>query len=109
MEMEKIIYKQLYLFFIRKIAHHLEELSDFDTGFLKNLKDVLFKVGQVAENDHMREDQALYLFFYPLMTVKIEVLMDSMCKVSDFYRDLQVTNFIKHRFNSTCSWRGVIR
>jgi hypothetical protein len=93
MEMTNIIFKQIYLFFIRKIVHHLEESSEFDKEFINNLKAILFKVGQIAEEDHMREDQGFYLFFYPLMTVKIEILVESICNVSDFYRDLQVTYF----------------
>lgn len=101
--MAKMIYKQLYLFFIRKIIHHLEESPDFDARFVTNLKSILVKVGKMPEQDHMREDQGVYLFFFPLMTVKIEILMDSICNVSDFYRDLQVRlNYVIQRFNNTC-------
>lgn len=87
--MAKNTYKQLYLFFIRKVIHHFEESPDFEKDCINSLKEILLKIGQISEGEYIIEGQGqLYI---PLMIVKVEILMDSMCNVSDFYRELQVS------------------
>ena len=80
------IYKPLYLFFIRKIANHFEECHDFEKEFINSFRGILQTVGQIPQ-----EDQGSHFLFYPLITVRIEDLMDSICNVPDFYRELQVS------------------
>ena len=88
--MVKTIHKELYLFFIRKIIQQFEESADLDQECICNLKEVLVKVGQSCESDNMKIDQGAFFLFYPLMTVKLEILIDTICDVSDFHKKLQV-------------------